>query len=351
MSVISRLVLVNNRRRGGGGNFSTFPVLCGKLQRIKDYFVFEKDWDKKPSAREIAEKNLPVNQPTLKQRIERDERHTFHQPSLKSGYYKGPTGTWRDYFDPDETLGSYLSGGAKGLKEETLKWFKELHSSDYDSFPRPGDERVLWNLQDHTEEDIAKKWVVTADSVWGEGYSWAQFLPSNTGQGAVFSGELNTTVPKDGRTVSSGYANIKAVTQLRSFYRTKYLNFEHFEAIKLRIRGDGRTYRLNIHRDQFFDVRWLDLWHYPIYTRGGPYWQDVVVPFGKFVLASKGSIQDKQEPFWREDVKNVSITLADQISGPFRLEIASISLLSNPHYHEEQSAYETYMFPRANYNQ
>jgi hypothetical protein len=40
-----------------------------------------------------------------------------------------------------------------------------------------------------------------------------------SGRGAIFSGELVTRPPPDGRTGFAGYANIKSVMRRRSFYR------------------------------------------------------------------------------------------------------------------------------------
>ena len=69
----------------------------------------------------------------------------------------------------------------------------------------------------------------------------------------------------------------------RSFERVIPYDWSKYTHLMMRIRGDGRNYLLNIHPDRIFDTNWLDVYQYPLYTRGGPYWQFVKVSkhFGK----------------------------------------------------------------------
>lgn len=59
----------------------------------------------------------------------------------------------------------------------------------------------------------------------------------------------------------------------RSFKREIYLNWMDFNMLELRVRGDGRSYMLNIGCAGYYDLMWNDVWMYPLYTRGGPHWQ------------------------------------------------------------------------------
>ena len=126
--------------------FSTTTQLFG----FKDRFVEEKDLNKRPSDLEIRKKGLPQNTPTLGERIKRDSGGPLYSPDKKGGYYKGPTGTLRDYVDPEMTTKQIVSQGFKDLKNEIGKWKSELGREDFDKLPRLGELRTEWRFD--TEE-------------------------------------------------------------------------------------------------------------------------------------------------------------------------------------------------------
>ena len=127
-------------------NFS----LSSKLPAIKDYFIEEKDANKRPSDVEIRKKGLPQNTPTIGDRIKRDQGSSFWVPDKKHGYYKGPTGTLRDFIDPELTTKQMVSEGFRDLKKEIVKWKNELDREDFDKLPSPGEFRTEWSFD--TEE-------------------------------------------------------------------------------------------------------------------------------------------------------------------------------------------------------
>ncbi len=79
----------------------------------------------------------------------------------------------------------------------------------------------MWKFD--SEEALKKQWVTTADSDWGEGYSSCSLSLSPSGKTALFSGELSTRVPQDGRLVKAGYCTLNSVKQRRAFNRYKDL--------------------------------------------------------------------------------------------------------------------------------
>ena len=120
-----------------------------KLAAFKDRFVDEKDRHKRPSDLEIRKKGLPQNTPTLGERIRRDDRSSFYVADRKGGYYKGQTGTIRDYVDPEMNTKQMVSEGFKDLKQEIIKWKNEL-VVDADKLPSLGEDRTEWSFD--TEE-------------------------------------------------------------------------------------------------------------------------------------------------------------------------------------------------------
>lgn len=141
-----------------------------------------------------------------------------------------------------------------------------------------------------------------------------------------------------------------------SFDRKKHFDWSSFNTLHLRIRGDGRPWMVNISAETYFSHQRDDMYSYFLYTRGGPYWQDIKVwvttnksintqlwrtrrpdildtvlfdnstliwsksnillvcpyysfflllwqiPFSKFFLSSRGRVQDDQHALWLDKV-------------------------------------------------
>lgn len=259
----------------------------------------------------------------------------FWEPDVKSGYNKKakPVSQWE-----------HIKNGWKGLKRE-FELFKEEFKEKIETDPiltyQPGVTDKLWVLR--SEKDL-EQWSTTADSDHGEGFSSCSLSINGLGFGH-FSGILDTTTPKDGRIKRSGYCSIRTLRKRRSFQRDDYFDWCQYTHLVLRVRGDGRSYMMNIATSGYFDQLWNDMYHYILYTRGGPYWQITKVPFSKFFFSSKGRIQDIQGAIQLDRVTNFGITAADKVNGPFSLEIDYIGLMYDPS-HTEESAYEMYETPK-----
>ncbi|XP_010131879.1 PREDICTED: complex I intermediate-associated protein 30, mitochondrial [Buceros rhinoceros silvestris] len=197
--------------------------------------------------------------------------------------------------------------------------------------------RVLWEFR--SQEDL-NKWVISSDVEIG-GKSEVYLKLGRNNQAALLYGTLNTEVPRDGETKYSGYCSMRAKPAVGSFARKKYYDWSNFNSLYLRVRGDGRPWMVNIYTDPYFSHQKDDLYNYFMFTRGGPYWEEIKIPFSKFFLSSQGRVQDNQHPIWLDKISTIGFTIGDKVDGPFQLEIDFIGLL-NDRAHTEEFAYERY---------
>lgn len=220
---------------------------------------------------------------------------------------------------------------AEEVREHFLQDTKKYSNGDTDVFFRFDNQECL------------KKWRVGSDKMNNEGFSDCKFEINDKGKG-VFYGTIDLTPPKDGKNRFAGYCGIKSLRKQKSFFREDSYDWLAFTHLELRVKGDGRNYAVNLGLNRYFDVNWFDTYTYPLFTRGGPYWQTIRIPFSKFFLQAKGVIQDKQQPIALNKVNTVGITAA-AVNGPFRLEIDYIGCHVDLS-HKERFAYELYSIPR-----
>lgn len=264
----------------------------------------------------------------------------FHgTPANYTFFIEDKKGGYKDKRKQPSTT-DLIRDGFKELKQEIKLWsheVKERFEQDPLLVFRPGETDVIWRFG---KQESIQNWNVTADSDHNEGYSTAALNLNKLGYG-LFSGELSTKVPKDGRIKRAGYCNITTLPARKSFKREAYLDWTSYNMVVIKVRGDGRSYILNIGTKGYFDVVWDDIYHYVLYTRGGPYWQVSKIPFSKFFLSSRGRVQDNQFPLPQNKVSNFGISVGDKINGPYNLEIDYIGLEYDPNHHED-FAYEMY---------
>ncbi|XP_037963171.2 complex I intermediate-associated protein 30, mitochondrial [Plutella xylostella] len=233
-----------------------------------------------------------------------------------------------------------IKNGFKELKSETIlftKEVKELVEMDPLLVARPGETDLVWCFNDAS---VLDKFVATSDSDHNEGFSSCKLEPSPAGR-ALFHGHLDLRVPKDGRIKKAGYCAIRSKRVRKSFKRESTFDWNLYNTLVLKVRGDGRSYLLNLSTEGYYDITWNDIYHYVLFTRGGPYWQVAKIPFSKFILGSKGRVQDKQTRIRLDKVTHFGISCGDKIPGPFNLEIEYVGLELDPS-HDEEFAYEMY---------
>nr|XP_033807648.1 complex I intermediate-associated protein 30, mitochondrial isoform X2 [Geotrypetes seraphini] len=131
--------------------------------------------------------------------------------------------------------------------------------------------RVIWEFR--SQQDL-EQWVVSSDQEIG-GKSETYLKLSKNSQTALLYGTLNTSVPHDGETRYSGYCSLRSKMPQGAFNHRKHHDWSSFNALHLRIRGDGRPWMVNLGTEMYFSHQKDDLYNYFMFTRGGPYWQDV----------------------------------------------------------------------------
>ncbi|KAM5235796.1 complex I intermediate-associated protein 30, mitochondrial [Ctenodactylus gundi] len=195
--------------------------------------------------------------------------------------------------------------------------------------------RVVWQFRGKEDLD---KWIVTSDKSIG-GHSEVFLKMGKNNQSALLYGTLSSEVPRDGESGQSGYCAMNSRVRMGAFNRRKPYDWTHFNTLYLRVRGDGRPWMVNIREEVEFLQRKDQMYSYFLFTRGGPYWQEVKIPFSKFFFSNKGRIRDAQSKLLLDKISSIGFTLADKVDGPFFLEIDFIGVFTDP-THIEEFAYE-----------
>lgn len=115
------------------------------------------------------------------------------------------------YRKPDNvTVKQHVLDGFKQLGEELKMWkeeWKEKLTNDQILIYRPDETDVLWTFG---KEEDRNKFIVSSDSDHNEGFSKSSLTESPAGYG-LFSGTLDSKVPKLGKIKRAGYCNMTCV--------------------------------------------------------------------------------------------------------------------------------------------
>jgi len=276
----------------------------------------------------------------------------LHTSSTLHRYWESsPRGEYRDHKKFKKDYDSYLKqkifglkDGFKDLREEVLKWTNEVKEQvtgdDSHLWVIHGDRDPVWTFN---KKEVLSQFRAMSDSDHNEGFSKCELVMSPTGKG-LFQGFVNTRPPKDGRVKYAGYCIMRSNDLVKSFKRRSHMDWSDYSHLVMRVRGDGRSYVINLAVAGFYDITWNDVYHYVLFTRGGPYWQFVKIPFSKFMLGSKGRTQDFQARVPLNQISSFGIAAA-KVDGPFCLEIDYVGLECDDTFSEE-FAYEMYRIPK-----
>jgi monofunctional biosynthetic peptidoglycan transglycosylase len=164
-------------------------------------------------------------------------------------------------------------------------------------------ERVLFAFEGEEGPD---RWMIVNDGVMGGlSRSRISLTEKNT---AVFEGEVSLAN-------NGGFASVRSRPEAMSTAGTSRL--------AVRVRGDGREYQLRIRTDDSFDgvaYRWNFM------TRTDE-WVTIEAPYRDFVPTFRGRTVRDFPPIDPGAIRQLGFLIADEVGGPFRLEVDWIKAL------------------------
>ena len=158
-------------------------------------------------------------------------------------------------------------------------------------------------VADFSDTAAAKKWLSVNDNVMG-GVSEGSFRITED-KTLEFSGKISLEN-------QGGFASIRT--------RSADLGLDGYDTIALRVKGDGRTYYLDLRTSTLFAAA---SYRAPIETQKDA-WREVRIPLKDFEYAAFGTRIPTAEILRANKVQSVGFTLADKQAGRFRLEVAWI---------------------------
>ena len=144
------------------------------------------------------------------------------------------------------------------------------------------------------------RWVIVNDGVMG-GLSSSRMVLGENGT-AVFHGEVSLAN-------NGGFASVRS--------RPGAMPTAGSSRLVVRIRGDGRQYQLCVRTAETFDgiaYRW------DFATRAGE-WMTIEAPYRDFVPTFRGRVLRDVPPIDPAAIRQFGFLIADEVEGPFRLEI------------------------------
>ena len=177
-------------------------------------------------------------------------------------------------------------------------------------------ERLLFPFASLTD---IQKYTVTTDRVMG-GETVAAFSlrPFRTFSAGCFEGIVKFEESEE--FPNGGFANVRTDPAHRERLEPDGddgVSLAAYEALAMRVKTDGRVYRLNLHSS---DHGPDDVYQMEFTTAPGR-WDTLILPFASFQLVSRGRLRPEGYELDPRRVDGMGILLADRTEGPFKLEV------------------------------
>jgi len=174
----------------------------------------------------------------------------------------------------------------------------ENSAADKNKAPADGKgETVLFDF--NSGSDISE-WKSVNDTVMG-GVSSGRMEKFETGK-ASFTGTVSLEN-------NGGFASVRGPNL--------YRGVGEFEGLVVRLKGDGKKYKVGLRTDELFD----GVFHQAGFSTRKGEWQEVKIPFTEFVPTFRGRRLSDDQRLKPVKIRSVSFLISDKQQGPFRLEI------------------------------
>ena len=145
------------------------------------------------------------------------------------------------------------------------------------------------------EEETGLDWFVVNDDVMG---GRSRSAATVAGSQLTFTGAINTN--------GGGFASVRTAPEP--------LELSAFDGVRLRVRGDGRTYKFRLTTDES-RISYMA----PFTTQAGE-WLEVDLDFAEFLPSWRGR-RLHRPPVDPATIDSVGFMLSDRRDGPFQLEV------------------------------
>jgi len=138
---------------------------------------------------------------------------------------------------------------------------------------------------------------------------------------ARFTGVLNKNVDGHQKKIRAGFAALQAVDDY-----SPQVPLGEMQQLQLRVRSDGRPYRINVRCDSFNPD---DMYQGDMKGLPPGEWTTLTLYLHNLVLTGRGRIRSSGRKLdGNEELRSIGFLLADEVDGPFQLDISSVTLLS-----------------------
>lgn len=161
---------------------------------------------------------------------------------------------------------------------------------------------TMMPLIDPTDPAELERWVAIHDTVMGGRSQGGLVIEDGA---LVFVGLLSLEN-------NGGFASVRT--------RPRDLGLEGKTGLTVRVRGDGRTYRLRLRDNDRFDGH---AWQFEFATTAGQ-WTQVTAPFAAFEPVFRGRRVRVNGPLEPARVRQLGFMVADKRAGAFRLEVGAV---------------------------